>query len=123
MKKTILGLSCAALLAWNSGASAGDVKNGAAVFNRCMVCHSNAKGAPAKIGPNLFGVVGRKAGSAPGFAYSAAMKNSGIVWSDDKLKTYVAHPAQTVPGTKMSFGGIANPHDVDDLVAYLDTLK
>jgi cytochrome c len=123
MKHLIAGACCVLALAVSASARAADAKNGATVFNRCIICHSNSKGAPAKIGPNLFGVVGRKAGTAPSFNYSAAMKGSGIVWTDDKLKTYLAHPAQVVPGTKMTFAGISNPRDVDDVVAYLNTLK
>ena len=123
MKTRIFGYSLMSAALMISQALAGDAKNGATVFSRCGICHSNGKGAPGKIGPNLFGVVGRKAGAAPGFNYSPAMKNSGIVWTDDKLKAYIAHPAQVVPGTHMAFGGISNSHEIDDLVAYLDTLK
>jgi cytochrome c len=123
MKHLIIGVCCIFAIGVSASAWAADAKNGATVFNRCIICHSNSKGAPAKIGPNLFGVVGRKAGTAPGFNYSAAMKGSGIVWTDDKLKAYLAHPAQVVPGTRMTFAGISNPHDIDDVVAYLDTLK
>src|ERR1051326_4132738 len=123
MKHLIAGVCCICAVAISASAWAADAKNGATVFNRCIICHSNSKGAPAKIGPNLFGVVGRKAGSAPGFNYSAAMKGSGIVWTDDKLKAYLAHPAQVVPGTRMTFAGISNPRDIDDVVAYLGTLK
>lgn len=123
MKHLITGVCCILAIAVSENAWAADAKNGATVFNRCIICHSNSKGAPAKIGPNLFGVVGRKAGTAPGFNYSAAMKGSGIVWTNDKLKLYLAHPAQVVPGTRMTFAGISNPRDVDDVVAYLNTLK
>lgn len=123
MKTVITGTCCVLAVAVSTSAWAADAKNGATVFNRCIICHSNAKGAPAKIGPNLFGVVGRKAGTAPGFNCSAAMKGSGIVWTDDKLKAYLAHPAQVVPGTRMTFAGISNPRDLDDVVAYLNTLK
>jgi cytochrome c len=123
VKHLIAGVCCVLAVAASASAWAADAKNGATVFNRCIICHSNSKGAPAKIGPNLFGVVGRKAGTAPGFNYSAAMKGSGIVWTNDKLKVYLAHPGQVVQGTRMTFAGIGNPRDVDDVVAYLDTLK
>jgi cytochrome c len=93
------------------------------VFNRCGICHVVVKGGPNGIGPNLFGIVGRKAGTAPQFNYSGAMKNSGITWTDEKLEAYVAHPQAVVPGNRMAFAGITNPHDVEDLVAYLKTLK
>ena len=106
-----------------SQAYAADAKNGATVFQRCAICHSNTKGAPAKIGPNLFGVVGRKAGTFPNFTYSAAMKSAGFVWTPDKLTAYVQHPQVVVPGNRMSFAGVTRPADAADLVAYLGTLK
>lgn len=106
-----------------SPASAGDVAKGKAFFARCAICHSSAKGAPNRVGPNLFGVVGRKSASMTGFFYSGAMKKSGIVWTSDTLKAFITRPAGLVPGTRMSFAGVANPGQVDDLVAYLVTLK
>ena len=104
-------------------AMAADAKNGASVFERCAICHSNTKDAPAKIGPNLFGVVGRKAGTMPDFSYSAAMKSAGFVWTADKLTAYVQHPQVVVPGNRMAFAGINSAKDSQDLVAYLATLK
>lgn len=106
-----------------SQAQADDAKEGGAIFQRCAICHSNTKGAPAKIGPNLFGVVGRKAGTEANFSYSAAMKNSGITWTDDKLEAYVQHPQAVVPGNRMAFGGLSSKHDAHELVEYLETLK
>lgn len=105
------------------GAQAADAGAGKTVFNRCAICHSNTKGAPNKIGPNLFGIVGRKAGTAPNFSYSGAMKNSGITWNATKLDVYLTHPAQVVPGTRMAFAGISNAQQRADLIAYLATLK
>jgi cytochrome c len=106
-----------------SQAQAADAKNGATVFQRCAICHSNTKGAGAKIGPNLFGVVGRKAGTQPNFPYSTAMKSAGFVWTPDKLIAYVEHPQAVVSGNRMAFGGITRPADAADLEAYLATLK
>jgi len=103
--------------------AAGDAGHGKTVFNRCAICHKTDKGGPNGIGPNLFGVVGRKAGTAAGFTYSAAMKNSGITWSEDKLEAYVQHPQQVVPGNKMAFAGLTSAQDAQDVVAYLATLK
>ena len=105
------------------GAHAGDAAKGKTVFQRCAICHRVDKGGGNGLGPNLFGVVGRKAGTVAGFSYSAAMKNSGIVWSADKLTAYVAHPAQVVPGNQMAFAGIIDPGQRADVVAYLATLK
>jgi cytochrome c len=106
-----------------SQASAADAMHGASVFQRCAICHSDTKGAPAKIGPNLFGVVGRKAGTFPEFSYSAAMKSAGFVWTTDKLTAYVQHPQVVVPGNRMAFGGISSPKDAADVADYLATLK
>ena len=107
-----------------SGAyAAGDASAGAALFNRCSICHSNAKGGPNKLGPNLFGVVGRKAGTYPGFSYSAALKGSRITWTPDKLMTWVAGPQKLVPGTMMMIAPISDSKQRADIVAYLATLK
>jgi cytochrome c len=114
-------IAVAGLLA--SQAQAADAKHGATVFQRCAICHSNTKGAGAKIGPDLFGVVGRKAGTQPNFSYSAAMKKAGFVWTPQKLLAYVQHPQMVVPGNRMAFGGISRAADAQDLVAYLGTLK
>jgi cytochrome c len=119
--KSMAVVAMAGLLA--SQAQAADAKKGAAVFQRCAICHSNTKGAGAKIGPNLFGVVGRKAGTMPDFPYSAAMKGAGFVWTPEKLQAYIQHPQQVVPGNRMAFAGVSSKADDADLVAYLGTLK
>jgi cytochrome c len=114
-----------ALLAGSAIASqaAGDAKAGADVFKRCAVCHTNDKGGGDGLGPNLFGVAGRKAATRPGFAYSAPLKKSGLVWTDANLTKWVAGPARVVPGTKMTFAGLSSKKQQQDVVAYLDTLK
>jgi len=107
-----------------AAANAGDPGHGKAVFNQqCGICHTATHGGPTLIGPNLFGVVGRKAGSLPGYSYSPAMRAAGFAWNADKLHAWVGGPASVVPGNKMPFGGLKNPTQVDDLVAYLSTLK
>jgi cytochrome c len=114
----------AALLAMAAmPALAADAGNGKTIFARCAICHTVVKGGPNGLGPNLFGVVGRKAASLPGFMYSGALKSSGITWTPDKLKVWIGGPQRLVPGTKMAFGGISNPHQIDDVIAYLSTLK
>jgi cytochrome c len=119
----VLGFAAIAALTIAPAFAAGDAAKGAAVFARCAICHSNAKGAPNRIGPNLFGVVGRKAGTAPDFSYSGAMKSSGIIWTTDRLTAYVTHPQLVVPGNRMAFPGLSNQTQAADLVAYLGTLK
>jgi cytochrome c len=117
-------LALTILLAAAAPARAGDPVKGKQVFSQmCAVCHSAAKGGGAMIGPPLYGVVDRPAASIKGFSYSTAMKTSGLTWSDAELHTYLPAPAKTVPGTKMTFAGLKNPVQVDDVVAYLDTLK
>ncbi len=103
--------------------ASGDAANGKSYFSRCAICHSDTKGAPNKIGPNLFGVVGRKAGSMPNFFYSGAMKRSGITWTEEKLEAYINKPQAVVPGNRMAFAGVTSHQQVEDIVAYLETLK
>jgi cytochrome c len=102
---------------------AGDAVAGKAVFARCAICHKVAKDAGNGLGPNLFGVVGRKSASLAGFEYSGPLKASGITWTDEKLSAWVAGPAKMVPGTKMAFPGITSKADIRNVVAYLDSLK
>ena len=107
-----------------SGASAaGNAASGADLFKRCMMCHTADKGGPNRIGPNLFGVVGRKSGTLAGFSYSRAMAGAGIVWSETNLVPYLQSPSTVVPGTKMTFAGFSNPAQAADVAAYLVTLK
>ncbi len=104
-------------------ANAADAKAGKEIFSRCAACHTVTKGGPNGLGPDLFGVVGRKAGSRPDFGYSPAMKNAGFKWTPQKLDAYIAHPAQVVPGNRMAFAGIPDPKQRADVIAYLATLK
>ena len=103
--------------------AAGDAAQGSVLFNRCSICHSNAKNGPNKLGPNLFGVVGRKAGTYSGFSYSAAMKRAGFVWTPAKLMDYLASPQKVVPGNAMPFAGIGDAKQRADILAYLGTLR
>ncbi len=103
--------------------AAGDATKGADVYKRCAICHNAENGGGNRIGPNLFGVVGRPAGSVAGYSYSTAMKGSGITWTNEALAEYVTNPKKKVPGDKMSFPGLSDPNQVADLIAYLDTLK
>jgi cytochrome c len=123
--KTAIAVSVAFILVSVSTAmAASDTANGGKIFtSKCAICHTDTKGGPNKIGPNLFGVVGRKAGSIKDFSYSTAMKNSGIVWNENKLKAYLAGPQKVVPGNHMAFAGLSDSKQVGNLVAYLATLK
>lgn len=99
--------------------TAGDAKAGATVFKRCMACHNIGPDATNSVGPVLNGVVGRKAGTYPGYDYSAATKNSGLVWDEATLTNYLHSPRQVVPGTKMTFPGLKKDKEIADVIAYL----
>lgn len=105
--------------------AAGDAANGANLFksNICSACHAVVKGGPSPVGPSLFGVVGRKAGSLAGYSYSPAMKAAGITWDEATIAKYVMSPSTVVPNNKMIFAGIKKESDADDVAAYLATLK
>ncbi|PZN96100.1 MAG: hypothetical protein DCF31_04800 [Alphaproteobacteria bacterium] len=103
-------------------AAAGDAAKGAVVFNQCKVCHVTDKGVN-RVGPSLHGVVGRKAGTVPGYTYSAANKNSGLTWTVAQLDTYLAAPQKVIKGTKMAFAGLKKPEDRANVIAFLATKK
>lgn len=96
-------------------------ENGQSTFKKCAACHTPDKGGPNRVGPNLWGVIGRKAGTVAGFAYSDAIK-SQPEWGWEKLAVYLNNPRSTVPGTKMVFAGIEDPIELADLLAYMRTL-
>ena len=103
--------------------AAGDPIQGKAVFARCAICHNVEKDGGNGVGPNLFGIAGRKSATVDGFNYSGPMKASGIVWTDDNLEKWIAGPAKMMPGTKMAFAGITSKGQIADVIAYLHTLK
>lgn len=92
--------------------------NGQATFKKCATCHTIDKGGANRVGPNLWGVVGRKAGSHEGFAYSEGIKGKGE-WTLENLATFIHNPKAYVPSTKMVFAGIADAGEMADLLAYL----
>jgi cytochrome c len=103
--------------------AAGNVENGAAVFKKCMPCHRIGPGAKTLVGPELNGVVGRKAGSIEGYPYSRAMLNSGVTFDEATLSDYLKGPRALIPGINMSFPGLRKDQDVADIIAYLKTFK
>ena len=92
---------------------------GVLVFGVCKTCHQIGEGAKNSIGPEQNGLIGRKAGSVAGYNYSDANKNSGITWTEDKLKEYLRDPKAMIPGTKMVYAGLKDDQKIDDLIAYL----
>ncbi len=122
MKLKVMGIAFAALAASTGIAAAqeaGDPAAGEKVFAKCKVCHQIGEGAKNAVGPDLNGVVGRKAGSAEGYSYSSANKDSGIVWTKENLEKYLKNPRAMVPGTKMIFPGLSNEKDIENVIAYL----
>ena len=101
-------------------AMAQDAQSGAAVFDVCKVCHAIGPGAQNKIGPELNGLDGRKAGTVPNFNYSNANKSSSIVWNEATFEDYIKNPVAKMPGTKMAFAGVKNEQQVKDLWAYIN---
>jgi cytochrome c len=93
--------------------------NGRKVLAQCRTCHTVVKGGPNQVGPNLHGLFGRTAGTAEKFAYSAAVKGSGIVWDAQKLDQWLADPKGFLPGNRMAFAGVRKPDDRRDVIAYL----
>lgn len=98
------------------------VAAGRAVFHQCEACHT-LDSAKNGFGPNLHGVVGREAGSVPRFAYSDALKNSGLTWTEDNLRKWVADNEGLVPGTRMRHVSVTDPAQQDYLIAFLKSLK
>lgn len=96
-----------------------DVAEGKVLFLQCRACHSVEAGGPNKVGPNLHGVFGRKAGLAPGYLYSDALGKSDIVWTPATLDEWLARPSDFLPGNRMVFVGISDPQDRANLIAYL----
>jgi cytochrome c len=96
---------------------------GKSIAKVCMACHTLQKGEPNKIGPNLWGVVGRPRASEPGYDYSAAMRAKGGSWTYDELNKFLTGPRNYIPGTKMTFAGLDKEQQRADVIAYLRTLS
>jgi cytochrome c len=119
MRLTLPALTLAALALTCASAAAQDLKAGETSFKKCLPCHAIGDGATNKLGPELNGLDGRTAGTAPAYSYSDANKNSGLVWSEAVFKDYIANPMAKIPGTKMAFPGIKNETEIGNLWAYL----
>ncbi len=102
-----------------TAAQAQDLAAGEQSFRKCLPCHAVGDGAANKVGPELNGLDGRKAGTAANYSYSDANKNSGLTWDEATFKDYIKSPSAKIPGTKMAFPGIKNETEVGNLWAYL----
>ena len=103
------------------GEELSDPAAGEKIFIMCVGCHSN-KAEHRPTGPNLYGLVGRQAGTLEGFQYSSALKDSGIFWDERTLDEFIANPGARILGTMMLVG-VGNPQDRASLIQYLNTLK
>ena len=107
------------LFASVTSALAADLAKGAKVYKKCKVCHSLEEGGKHKIGPNLFGIMGRESGTATGFKYSKAMKEAGITWGVSTLTYYLTKPKDFIPGNKMAFPGLKKAEQIENVIAFI----
>jgi cytochrome c len=121
MGHSIFGALCGLVLALCTGpAPAADASHGKSLFEACVACHSER---PDALGPSLKGVVGRRSAALEDFRYSSAMKRANLVWDEENLRAYIQDPQSKVKGNRMPYGGLTNAADIDDVVAYLKTLR
>ncbi len=122
MRKLAIAVALVALAA--PAARAQDADEGQKAFQRqCSACHIAAAEGPKRLGPTLFGVVGRTTGSVAGFRYTEANKKAGWEWTQAKLEEYLKAPQQVIKGTNMAFAGVRNDAERANIVAYLASLK
>lgn len=96
-----------------------NIENGARIYRRCQSCHTVEEGGRNMVGPNLHGVFGAEAGAKDGFRYSPAMSESGIVWTAETMDAYLTNPRTYIPRNRMSFAGLRDENDRNDLIAWL----
>jgi cytochrome c len=118
MRTNLIALSLLAAFA-SAPVAAGDPASGERIFKRCFACHAVGEDAKPGVGPVLNGLIGRKAGTYPGFKYTEANRNSGLVWDEATLANYLKNPRAAIPGTSMVFPGIRKDEEIDDLISYL----
>ena len=109
-----------ALAAGSAAGAGGDRARGEQLYSRCAACHALDYD---RVGPRHCGLIGRRAGSVPGFEYSPAMRRSGLVWNTQTLNRFLADPPKAVPGTTMTYAGVGEPQERADLIAYLSSAR
>lgn len=122
MKNIILAAVLSTVLPFAASADGhleGDAEAGEAVFKRCASCHAVGPDARNKVGPILNGVVGREAGTVEGYRYSKALLEAGMTWDEETLTEFLTNPRKAVKGTKMSFRGLKDEDDLENVIAYL----
>jgi cytochrome c len=120
-QRALVDLASFLLLALSAGhARAADAEHGKMLFAPCAACHTDR---PDALGPSLKGVFGRRSAALPDFRYSNPMRRANLVWDEDNLRAYISDPQAKVKGNRMPYSGMGDPKDVDDVVAYLKTLK
>lgn len=112
------GLAVVAMTVWPALGSSTDIERGEQLFRKCVSCHTLEADGRNRVGPRLHGLFGRSAGSVPDYLYSDALRQSGIVWTEQTLDAYLKDAEAFVPGTKM-YGGLSQDEDRADLIAYL----
>lgn len=123
-RKAIAALALVLGVAGAAEAQEGNPEEGAEVFKKCRACHDVGAGAKNKVGPILNDIIGRKAGTIEGFAYSEANKAAGakgLEWTEEVMFKYLENPLTFMPGTKMAFAGLKDAQDRKDVIAYLKT--
>ena len=123
MRSVAIAAAFAAFAAFCAPAGAADTEAGARVFRtQCGACHVVEAG-KNRVGPSLFGIVGRVSGQVEGFKYSAANRDAKVTWTHEVLEKYLTNPKDVVPGTTMAYVGLRNATQRADLIAYLETVK
>jgi cytochrome c len=112
--------ACAAALALAAAAEAADLEHGKEVFRVCAVCHTEKSDSPA---PSLKGILGRRSAALDDFRYSNSMIRADLIWDEANLREYLADPQAKVRGNRMAFMGLENAKDIEDVIAYLATLR
>ncbi len=122
MQQSVVAAASAVVLLtlFTAAVAAADVEHGKALYQTCAACHTER---PDALGPSLKGVVGRKSAALDDFRYSNPMRRANLVWDEDNLRAYIQDPQAKVKGNRMPYGGLSDPKDVEDIIAYLKVLK